>query len=168
MTTTHDIAIALLMKNQTVRVCLTGNCMKPFLRDNDLITIQPVEAGQLICGDVTVYRCNRELKVHRFLKMRSINGGNYSIIKADRRFRPDKPVPDADILGKVIEIRRGLKTIDYRKKSWERINFLLGRFSPFLSSAELPFYFVRKLLITAIKRILGDQKTGQIKKMLDR
>ena len=134
----HSIAIKLLQNNQIVDIPLTGHCMKPLLRETDIITVKPVTVETLSCGDVVLYHIDGRLKCHRFLRFNNYDDTLYLITKSDRRDTYDPPVPIHDLLGKVIKIERSGKKYDYESIKWMRINFALGKLSPFISKIERP------------------------------
>jgi hypothetical protein len=158
----HKIATLLLQQGEAVQISLTGHCMKPLLRENDLITIQPFHAEQLRCGDVAIYLINGKLKAHRFLKRIIIDEHHYLITKSDRRFRCDNPVPYKDLLGKIIQVKKGTKLVDYKSRQWEIINYLLGKLSPYISFIEYFYKRSRGFIVRFIKLSVGNRKTARI------
>lgn len=151
----HSIAIKLLQNNQSVDIVLTGHCMKPLLCETDIITVTPIDAENVCCGDVVLYHIDGRLKCHRYLRQALIDGKKYLITKSDRRYHHDPPVPVSDLLGKIVKIRKELKIIDYESIKWSRINFALGKLSPFISKIERPallLYRIPKRAVCFIKR----------------
>ncbi|NTU70000.1 hypothetical protein HGB13_04250 [bacterium] len=134
----HSIAIKLLQNNQIVDIPLTGHCMKPLLRETDIITVKPVKVENLSCGDIVLYHINGRLKCHRFLRFNNYDDKQYLITKSDRRHTCDPPVPSSNLLGKVVHVERNGKKIDYETTKWTRINFVLGKISPIISNIERP------------------------------
>jgi hypothetical protein len=141
----YKIIILLLQKGETVEIPLTGHCMKPFLCEGDLITVTPVRAEQLHCGNVAVYQINGRLKAHRFLRFVTIDGIRHIITKSDRRYGYDLPVPLTAFLGVITQVKKGGRVIDYETDRWKRINFLLGKTSPCISLIERPIFFLLRL-----------------------
>ena len=138
----HEISILLLQNGEPVKIPLTGHCMKPLLCENDLITIQPVSTKQLKCGDIAIYHINGRLKAHRFLFFKRFNGQKYIITKSDRRLYCDRPVPVSNLLGKIIKVNKGKKTINYENNKWEIINYCIGKLSPYISKIEYSIKFI--------------------------
>jgi signal peptidase I len=162
----HKIAILFLQKGETVQIPLSGHCMKPLLSENDLVTIQPMKAENIKCGDVAVFQIHGELKAHRFLRFKIIDENTYLITKGDRRLHCDSPVPSENLLGKITQVKKGNKIVDYRSPKWDKINYLLGKLSPYLSYIEYPFIRSRRLFAICMKYALGEKYTARIKKML--
>ncbi len=132
----HEIIIQQLKNGEVVELPLTGHCMKSLLRENDLITVKPIPTNQLKCGDIVLYHINGRLKCHRFLKFKTIQDKQYLITKSDRRLVYDNPVPLDCFLGIVTQVKKSSKIIDYETNKWKRINYCLGKLSPFLSIIE--------------------------------
>jgi len=162
----HRIAALLLQQGETVQIPLTGSCMKPLLCEKDLLTIYPLKAEQLRCGDVAVYLIHGELKTHRFLKSKSIDKHDYLITKSDRRYHCDKPVPYENLLGKIIQIQKGNKLVDYTKPNWAVINYLLGKLSPYISFFEYLYNQCRGFIVTFMRYTIGYKNTARIKKII--
>jgi hypothetical protein len=152
----QKIAILLLQQGETVQIPLTGRCMKPFLHENDLITIEPINPEKLICGDVAVFQFQGMLKAHRFLKRKVIEGEKYLITKGDRRFRYDDPVPFKNLLGKIIQVKRREHHMDYTLKKWRRMNYMIGKLTPFLTFVEYPYSRNRRMIVKCIRTIVGE------------
>jgi len=130
------VVINLLENNKSIVLRVTGHCMKPFLREDDLISVRPIPINKLRCGDIVLYHINGMLKCHRFIEFITIQEKQYLITKSDRRLGYDAPVPTVDFLGIIIRIKKGERIVNYETKKWKRINYCLGKSSPFLSKAE--------------------------------
>ena len=155
----HEIVIQLLKNGELAELPLTGHCMKPLLKENDLITVKPIPVHLLICGNIALYHINGRLKCHRFLKFKNIQGKPYLITKSDRRLGYDAPVPLESFLGIVIQIKKKNLIINYETKRWGRINYVLGKLSPFLSFAEyylsIPIRLPRKCASRLFCLVMG-------------
>lgn len=149
----YKIIILLLQKWEPVEIMLTGHCMRPLIRERDLISIRPAQTDELRCGDVAVYQVNGRLKAHRFLKFVAVDGTSRLLTKSDRRLRCDPPVPAANFLGIITKVTHGGRTMDYETKTWQAVNRLLGKLSPFISLIERPIVFLLWLPKRAAKKI---------------
>ena len=141
----YKIIILLLKKGEPVEIRLTGHCMKPFLHEGDLITVQPLRAEELSCGDVAVYHVNGRLKAHRFLRFVTVDEIRHIITKSDRRYGYDPPVSLSAFLGVITHVKKGDRVIDYETNQWKRINVLLAKTSPSVSLIERPIFFLLRL-----------------------
>ncbi len=157
--TFHEVVILLLQKGEITELPLTGHCMKPLLRENDLITVKPITIDQLKYGDIVLYHIEGRLKCHRFLTFKTIEGKQYLITKSDRRLRYDIPVPYDFFLGTVIRVKKGAIIVDYETAKWKRINYCLGKLSPFLSIVEycikFPIHFPRRCASRLFRLVMG-------------
>ncbi len=164
----YQIIILLLKKGESVQVLLTGHCMKPLLCENDLITIQPITAEQLCCGNVAIFHFIGRLKAHRFLKFLTIDAQKHIVTKPDRRSGCDSPVSVIDFLGRITQVRKGNRTINYESKKWKFINSFLGKFSPYISIVEhslvLLIRLPRKFASRVFKLVMGINFREYIKK----
>lgn len=113
-----DIAIELLETRNMVKFRAPGVSMSPFIRNSDMITVEPCSHGDLTFGDVILYhgfgsQCrqlsiplwNRNI-VHRFLCRREADGEVRLITKGDNNYLCDPPILPQQILGKVVEIEK--------------------------------------------------------------
>jgi hypothetical protein len=154
----YKIIILLLQKGEPVEITLTGHCMKPLLREGDLIFIKPIQADTLRCGDVAVYHVNGRLKAHRFLRCIQLDGKQHLLTKSDRRYRCDPPVSPADFLGIISKVTRNGRTTHYESRTWRTVNLLLGKLSPSISLIERPIVFLLRLPKRAARKILLDKQ----------
>ncbi len=158
----YKIIILLLQKGEAVEIMLTGHCMKPLLREKDLISIRPMQADALRCGDVAMYHVNGRIKAHRFLRFIPVDGIKHLLTKSDRRHRCDPPVPVSNFLGIISKVTRNGRTMNYESRTWQTVNLLLGKLSPSISVIERPLVFLLRLPKRAARRIflLSCLKTG--------
>lgn len=156
----YKIIILLLQKGEPVEILLTGHCMRPLLRERDLISIRPTQADEMRCGDVAVYQVNGRLKAHRFLKFVAVDGTRHLLTKSDRRLRCDPPVPISNFLGIISKVARNGRTMDYETGIWRAVNLLLGKLSPSISLIERPIFFLLRLPKRAAKRVFSNTKIG--------
>jgi signal peptidase I len=113
-----DVAIELLENRNMVKFRAPGVSMSPFIRNSEMITVEPCSHGDLTFGDIILYhgfgnQCGqlsipiRDRKiVHRFLWRRKIGGDIRLITKGDNNYLCDPPVSPHQILGKVVEIEK--------------------------------------------------------------
>jgi len=91
-----DLAGKLLQEGRTVRVKVTGTSMYPFLRDGNLVTVEPVSADRIMRGMVVVARVPDAYVVHRVI---GINREGSAILKGDFYRKIDSPVAPRQIIG---------------------------------------------------------------------
>ncbi len=97
----------------TSEITVTGDSMEPFLKETDIVSIQPCK--QYCPGDILVYSYKEELLIHRLLFVK--NGKWYC--KGDNAFRLEDVFPP-EIFGKVTAARRGDSLVSFHPKNMER------------------------------------------------
>jgi hypothetical protein len=71
-----------------------------------------VAAGQLRCGDVVLCRTARGVVAHRLVfRSRSDRGEFVLLLRGDATEECDPPAAAGDVLGRVVEAKRGGRTI---------------------------------------------------------
>ncbi len=80
--------------------------MQPMLIEGDLVLVAP--SRDVMVGDVIVYRRQEELVTHRLLEIEFAASGERILhAKGDHVLSMDAPIPDAELIGRVVSIRRG-------------------------------------------------------------
>ena len=93
---------AVLAKGASFRFEARGLSMHPFIKDQEVITISPVQRSRLYCGDVVAF-CHPEtgrLTVHRIVKK---NAQGF-FLQGDNCPEADGLIPAAGLLGRVTEV----------------------------------------------------------------
>ena len=130
-----------------VEIKLAGSSMQPLIRMNlDLVTILPL-SGNLSAGDIVLFRrADGAFVVHRVYQLK----GDTVITLGDNCENPDPPMQREQILGKVVKIQRGNRTIIPGSKRERRYGRIWMRLLP-----------VRKIVLHWIFVI--KKNTGRIK-----
>jgi translation initiation factor IF-1 len=104
------LAAELLEAGHDLRVRVSGNSMRPFLKDGDVVTIRKTPLAALKKGDILFCRCDNDVLIlHRLLKTQndgSAPDGMLFYIKGDALDRMDSPVAAGQCLGKVVTAER--------------------------------------------------------------
>ncbi len=121
-----DLIITVLEKGSAFRFQAKGGSMTPFIKDGDVITLESIQGKKILRGDVVavISPTPEKLRVHRVVRVQK---GQYSI-KGDNASHLDGVLDAAQILGRVIQVERGTRTIQLGS-GVERalIGFLSGR-----------------------------------------
>jgi signal peptidase I len=96
------ISEALLRNGVNVRITTRGSSMFPLLRTGDRITISPDTHPEI--GDMVVFRRNGAMVCHRLVKIFEKDRTIHYQTRGDTVSRVDDPIPQRDLLGKVIRI----------------------------------------------------------------
>ncbi len=130
------LAAAALLKDQVVaiegkdRYIYTGRSMSPFLKERDIVVVKNPTADDLSIGDIIVYHRHGKYIIHRFLGLYRKNPTiTYLIAKGDNSFFLDEPITMAQVVGKVISIKRGQQCINLENKLQGLLSLCIGIFS---------------------------------------
>ena len=85
--------------------------MSPFVRNGDVLTLSPLSEAEPRLGDIVgcIHPESGKLVVHRLIGRR---GADW-IIRGDNSPQADGLIPKNDILGRVIRIERGAKSVSF-------------------------------------------------------
>jgi len=92
-----------------LRTTVRGTSMTPFIRDGDVVVVDPIRGAPPCVGDVVAFRHpgTRRLTVHRIVG-RDPAGW---VLRGDGCPAADGVVPEADILGRVVTVERRGKPV---------------------------------------------------------
>lgn len=127
----NDIAFCLFKERveqgKIVDLEIEGDSMSPFLSRGDTISVRKVEFQDLRRGDIVVYRADKRLHAHRYIYLAP---SNKLVTKGDNNSHFDSlPIPAEQLIGKVVLIKKGKRTIDLEVVSWKVINYFLASVS---------------------------------------
>jgi signal peptidase I len=106
---------------------ITGDSMLPLIREGDQVLV--THGGtNLQQGDVVVFRQGGKTVVHRVLRVKSGQTGSTYITKGDNVWRVDAPVKASEIIGRVLVIKRGNRSVSLDTPHWRK----LGRLTAFV------------------------------------
>lgn len=103
-----DLVEDLIRDGRLVRIRVTGRSMLPWLRDGEVVTLRRMARGTGRLGDLLLFR-NRSgsMVLHRVVGRKGIiDGSRRYLLKGDSLARPDDPVHDEQIIGKVVAVSR--------------------------------------------------------------
>ncbi len=128
-----DLAFDVARSSGEARLRVSGASMLPAVWPGDLVTVKHRNPGELLPGQIVVYRRDELLIVHRITK----NSGDHLITRGDARPFNDPPVKAIEILGHVISIRRNGRHINPEQSSWQRAVSSILRRSDFSTRLAL-------------------------------
>ena len=101
-----------LEKKASLRFCVRGFSMSPFIKDGDIITLSGLSAGRIGLGQSIAFRrpCDKKLIIHRLVKIHKSPQMKY-ITKGDNAKEPDCPISLGDMLAYVKKVERNGKKI---------------------------------------------------------
>lgn len=101
-----ELTRSLLDGGSRVRFRAAGTSMHPAIQHADQVTVAPMTGG-ISRGDVLLCRQRRGPTAHRVVAVRRLTAGVLMILRGDNTRGCDRPVRSSQVLGRVIETRRG-------------------------------------------------------------
>ena len=109
----------LLEEGHAVRFRAGGSSMWPFIRDGDVLIVEPLEGGAVRVGDVVLYRTAAgRVMAHRVVIRTTDDGDVALLIRGDGSEGAGDTVVPGDVLGRVTWMERGGGAI--RLDRWPR------------------------------------------------
>ena len=121
-----ELLIALLESGNTVDIKASGLSMFPLLHPDDILRVRPVKVSQLNRGDVIVYKNEKKIISHRYIKTEE----GKIICKGDGLKFYDSTVHPGNLLGVVIARTRRNKTADLTSTFYRKLGLMLSFFTP--------------------------------------
>lgn len=135
-----ELASGLLKEHKRVRFRVKGGSMRPWIRDGDVIEIEPVSISDLRPGDVVFYRRVQGIKGHIPMTKSQISNSTKSLVAHrliakyhcyDGRVRlicqgdaipwPDPEIKPDEVLGRVVAVNRDGRRITLRSPIYRLI-----------------------------------------------
>ena len=138
----------ILARENRLRFRARGGSMYPFVRDGDILEVEPVDASAIRVGDVIFFltALGRAL-AHRVIKKRAEKDEVMLVTKGDQASASDQPISAKDVLGRVTSIEREGRNIRFDRGLTRWMGVLYAGVSPF---SPLIYSFIR-----SAKRMMG-------------
>jgi signal peptidase I len=108
-----DIVSDLLGRGHSVRFRAKGGSMHPTIREGEAITVAPARPAAIRRGDVILYRVGGGVIAHRVARVAQKPDGVLAFIsRGDASQSGDEPVEQPAILGRVVAVERGGRTLN--------------------------------------------------------
>ncbi len=121
-----EVSEDLLRLGYLVRFRAEGMSMHPTIRDGEMVTVEPVEPSKVKLGDIVLFRSKRGVTAHRLVGIERRSGARSRFfLRGDRMGACDDPVEAHQVLGKVILVERGKRTVDLARARTKALHFLL-------------------------------------------
>ena len=120
----HEVAGA----NGEVRLKVAGGSMLPVVWPGDLVTVRRCDFRELRAGQIVLHGRDETLTLHRIARV----GSDHVITRGDSLPRYDPPVKASDVVGQVVSISRGDRSIQSEQVMWQRVVAAVLRRSRFL------------------------------------
>ena len=97
-----DLAQEVLTRGLNLRIKVSGESMHPFIRNDDILVIEPRSAANVNIGDIVLNRQpSGTYIVHRLIKR---NGAATLVTKGDSQSNYDIPFAAEQVIGRVVRI----------------------------------------------------------------
>jgi hypothetical protein len=106
----REACTALLSSGQRARFRATGLSMDPTIRDGDILTVEPMDPGEVRPGEILLYRTPQGVVAHRLVRCEKAEAQLVYIFRGDASGTCDPPVSFGEVLGRVIATRRGRRS----------------------------------------------------------
>jgi phage repressor protein C with HTH and peptisase S24 domain len=138
-----QLSVELLAAGRALTVRVRGYSMFPWLRPGDLVRVEPVDPANLHPGDVILFRAGNMAIAHRLLRWKD----GLLIIKGDAAPCQDAPLSPAEVIGRVVEVRRGDQAWRLDQGWYRVLAPVLALISPWTPSLYAGMRRLRRLLL---------------------
>jgi hypothetical protein len=111
----HAVACALfteaLQRSGLQHLVAGGLSMLPAVWPGDRLTIRSASIGELGAGDIAAWRTGGRIVVHRVLRAIDLPSGRQLVTRGDAMPCDDEHVSADALLGRVVEVSRGGRTV---------------------------------------------------------
>ena len=115
-------------ENQRIWWPFASNSMSPYIKEGDVVLVQHA-SRRFRVGNVIVFKRADDLVAHRVVSVRGRGEDTIYRTKGDNLRSFDAPVHQSSVLGVVICIRKGDKSVHLEKPHIKFLNFMLAEFS---------------------------------------
>lgn len=117
-----DIACIVSQNDFLIKSYIKGHSMYPILKEKDIVVFKRFNIYQR--GDIILFDLNNLLVAHRIIDF----DNDKFITKGDNSICYDSSINLDNILGKLVLLKRGNKTIDCESMKWKVINHIIRTF----------------------------------------
>ena len=104
---------------------IAGRSMLPLIQDGDQVLVAH-GCTDVRRGDVIVYRQHDRLIAHRVLRFHISQSGPIFITKGDNSRSIDPPVMGNEVIGRVLSIERGRRSIPLDTILWQKLGWFIA------------------------------------------
>jgi hypothetical protein len=120
----------ILDRGALLRFRAHGTSMHPFIKNSNILVVEPLESSSAKIGDV-IYcrRLENSFMAHRLIKVVSQNGGKAMLTRGDDLGYFDPAVPIEQVMGRVIRIEGDRKQLTLTGWPGSLFGFLMALFA---------------------------------------
>ena len=151
------------MLDESFFVKTKGLSMYPFLRDDDKVIVKRLKAQDLRAGDIILYKdkINGQTVCHRFVKKVKSKDKLMLFTRADAGGVLSTPVPEDNLIGRVVGIVRDGRITSLRTKQQITLNWLNAKFYIFLKQKMIHLFSLLQNF-TIYRKLLKKIFSGKI------
>ena len=125
-----ELSQELLNRGKSVRFRAHGRSMHPFIKDGDILIVEPLNGTLAKTGDIIFYRRpSAEIIAHRLIKIETRNDKSVLITKGDSLKHYDTPIPAGQVLGRVVRVEGRKRQLSLNNWPGRLFGFLIARYA---------------------------------------
>ena len=107
------MATEVLRSSGKLRLKVNGWSMLPAIRPGDELLIESAHGRDIGEGDIVLCQRGRRIVVHRIVADKELASGRMVTTRGDAMLRADLPIPESQVLGKLVMVIRNQKQIKF-------------------------------------------------------
>lgn len=114
------------MNYKNMRLQVHGNSMWPQLLTNDRVIIEVPYKHEPRRGEIVLIKQPNDFVLHRIINIVDFNGKKTCLTRGDNSRYPDQPINSAEIIGHLVAIERGERTINVGSGFYRLLGWCIG------------------------------------------
>ena len=107
----HNLALEVLRSTGSLRLVAFGYSMLPALWPGDLLAVKAQPLESIRAGDVVLYERHGRFFIHRTLGRMNSSPATSLLVRGDAMPAADAPVAAGELLGKIVSVERGSRSV---------------------------------------------------------
>jgi hypothetical protein len=117
-----QLSSEILEMGNALRFIAHGSSMAPFIRDGDVLTVEPADPTMLRVGQIVFYRSSGETMVaHRVVRIKAKGETVLLTIRGDASPGSEDVIPSDMVLGHIVNINRMGEKVRINDGMWRRL-----------------------------------------------
>ncbi len=140
----------ILKRGKNLRFQAMGQSMYPFIKNGQIIVIQPMEPSALKTGDVVFFRNKKSKSSYIAHRLIAKQKDGVLITKGDARKDADEPVNPNQVLGKVVTVEKSGRAVSLNNAHNQTAGWLISK----LSATRIPYMRIYRSIRGAFLKLL--------------
>lgn len=125
-----ELSQELLNSGASIRFRAHGRSMHPFIKDGDILIVEPMNGALARTGDIIFYRrSSGTLIAHRLIRGEKNKDDTALITKGDSLKYHDTPIPAGQVLGRVVRIEGKARQLPLKAWPGRPLGFIIACFA---------------------------------------